>query len=326
MVQVSLTDKIALVTGATRGLGKGIATGLGEAGATVYITGRTATPSTTADIGGSLQETQVAVEEAGGRCITVQVDHGDDTQVERLFDQIQSEQGQLDILINNVYSGVNALRTASGKPFWQSEVTLWDACNQVGLRSHYVASRLAARMMTQRQQGLIGTISSWGGLMPIFGVAYGTGKTACDRMMADMARELKPYQVTSISLWPGIVDTEQISKFADEMAAESVPDPRMRVIQDRFNWETPLLTGRVVAAVANDPTVHQRTGRVHVVAEWAKHYGLVDQAGNLPVSLRSLKFALPAGIPALRPCVQWIPDWCVPWPLLLWATLAAPKI
>ncbi|MEM8804907.1 MAG: SDR family NAD(P)-dependent oxidoreductase [Cyanobacteria bacterium P01_G01_bin.38] len=326
MAQALLNDKIALVTGATRGLGKGIATGLGEAGATVYITGRTATPSTTADIGGSLLETQAAVERAGGRCISIQVDHGDDDQVQALFDRIQSEQGHLDILINNVYGGVNALRTSSGKPFWQSEASLWDACNQVGLRSHYVASLLAARMMTQRQQGLICTVSSWGGLMPLFGVAYGAGKTACDRMAADMARELKPYHVASIPLWPGIVGTEQISKFADEMAAEPAPDPRMGVIQDRFNWETPLLTGRVAAAIASDPAVHQRTGRVHIVAEWAKHYGLADQAGNLPVSLRSLRFALPAGIPALRAHTQWIPDWRVPWPLLLWTALAAPKI
>jgi NAD(P)-dependent dehydrogenase (short-subunit alcohol dehydrogenase family) len=102
--------------------------------------------------------------------------------------------------VNNAYGGVRSLISSNGKPFWESDISLWDACNQVGLRSHYVASHFAAKMMTQRKQGLIVTISSWGGLAPIFGVAYGTGKSACDRLAADMAIELKPFNVASISL------------------------------------------------------------------------------------------------------------------------------
>ncbi len=229
-----LEGKVALVTGATRGIGKGIAIGLGEAGATVYITGRTLNKSNAGNsISGSLTETQQAVEEAGGICIPIQVDHSDDEQIKLLCDRISEEQnGQLDLLVNNVFSGVTALRDAYGEPFWKLEPSLWDAVNDVGLRSHYITSVYAARLMTQRRQGLICTISSWGGMSYIFGVAYGAGKSACDRLAADMAVELKPYNVASISVWPGIVGTEHISSFAEESDASSV-------FADGYNWETP---------------------------------------------------------------------------------------
>jgi NAD(P)-dependent dehydrogenase (short-subunit alcohol dehydrogenase family) len=317
-----LNGKVALVTGATRGLGKGIAVGLGEAGAIVYITGRTleATDS------GSLAQTQTAVAEAGGVCIPIPVDHTCDRQVQDLFERIQAEQnGQLDVLVNNVYGGVQALRTAYGVAFWQADLGLWDACNQVGLRSHYLASVLAARMMVPRQQGLICTISSWGGLAPIFGVAYGAGKAACDRMAADMAVELKGTGVTSLSVWPGIVGTEQITQLAAEVEA-AIDDPRSDMIRQQYNWETPLLTGRVIAALAADQRLNRRAGRVQIVAELARHYGLVDQDGNRPASLRSLRFLLPYGIPALRRYRSLIPDLRIPWPLLLLTVLSSPRI
>lgn len=176
---------MALVTGATRGLGKGIAIGLGEAGAIVYITGRRLDNNSTSgnDVSGSLNETKIAVEEAGGICIPVQVDHSNDEQVRLLFERIQNEQnGQLDLLVNNAYAGVQALTNAQGKPFWENEPSLWDACNNVGLRSHYIASVYAAQMMSKRQQGLICTISSWGGMAYLFGAAYGAGKAGCDRL------------------------------------------------------------------------------------------------------------------------------------------------
>ena len=214
----NLKGKVALVTGASRGIGKGIAIALGEAGALVYITGRSVQVDDSTDsISGSLLETKSAVEKAGGICIAVTVDHSDDQQIKSLFEQIDREQnGQLDLLVNNAYGGVRSLISSNGKPFWEAELGLWDACNQVGLRSHYVASHFAAKMMTQHKQSLIVTISSWGGLAPIFGVAYGTGKSACDRLAADMGVELKPFNVASISLWPGIVGTEQFHQLADD--------------------------------------------------------------------------------------------------------------
>ena len=322
-----LEGKVTLVTGATRGIGKGIAIGLGEAGATVYITGRTIDSSNSGDnISGSLSNTQLAVEEAGGVCIPVQVDHSDDEQVRMLFDRIQDEQGHLDVLVNNVYSGVQVLGNANGKPFWESEPGFWDACNNVGLRSHYVASVFAARMMTEHQQGLICTISSWGGLSYIFGVPYGAGKAACDRLAADMAIELKQHNVASLSMWPGIVGTEHISRFVAEMDESSAADSQTSAIKEGYNWETPLLTGRVIAALAADPTVMRRTGRVQIVAELAQHYGLVDQNGERPASLRSLRFVLPFALPPLRKYSWLVPDIKVPWSLLLLNALSSPKI
>lgn len=323
-----LKNKIALVTGATRGLGRGIAIGLGEAGATVYITGRSLDASDNEDdVSGSLSETKLAVEKAGGICIPVQIDHKDDEQVESLFNQIEQEQqGQLDILVNNAFSGVKVLRDSYGKPFWENKTFLWDAVNNVGLRSHYVTSMFAARLMTQRRQGLICTISSWGGLSYIFGAAYGAGKASCDRLAADMAVELESYNVASVSIWPGVVGTEHISRFADEIQDQDTVNSPSKSISDRYNWETPLLTGRVIAALATEPNIMKRTGKVQIVAEIAQKYRIIDENKQLPVSLRSLRFLLPFAIPQLRNYAGLIPDWRIPWIVLLWKALKSPQI
>lgn len=317
----NLEGKVALVTGATRGVGKGIAIGLGESGATVYITGRSLESSGN-DLSGSLTETQTAIEEMGGKCIPVQVDHSDDEQVKMLFDRIKAEQGKLDLLVNNVFSGVRAIRDAYGEPFWKSEPDVWDAINNVGLRSHYVASIYAARLMSQQDTGIICTISSWGGLSYIFGAAYGAGKSACDRLSSDMAVELKPDNITAISIWPGIVGTEQITEFA----TETDPDTVEGSWADGYNWETPLLTGRAIAALASDPQVMRYTGKMQIVAELAERYNLVDRDGNRPASLRSLQFIMPFAVPALRKYAKLIPNLKLPWFILLWGALRSPKI
>jgi len=315
-----LQGKIALVTGATRGIGKGIAIGLGESGATVYITGRTLEP-TNDSLGGSLQETQTAVIEAGGVCIPIQVNHGDDQQICRLFERIEREQnGQLDILVNNVYGGVQAIGEAYGKTFWELEPSFWDATNNVGLRGHYVASIYAARMMTKRKQGIIFTISSWGGMSYIFNVPYGVGKSACDRLAADMAKELKQYNVTSLAIYPGIVGTEQITNFAKEQSSEN---GNSSLFADGYNWETPLFTGRAIASLATDANIIKYTGKIQIVAEVAKKYGIVDQNGNRPVSLRSLRFILAIAIPFLRNYAWLIPDLTIPWLVIFFLMISS---
>ncbi|KEF41392.1 MAG: short-chain dehydrogenase [Cyanobium sp. CACIAM 14] len=324
----TLAGTVALVTGASRGIGRGIAVGLGEAGATVYITGRSLEAAGSSDpVGGSLLETAAEVEAAGGVCVPVAVDHRDDAQVRALFARIAEERdGRLDVLVNNVYGGLRALRRNAGKPFWLADPGLWDACNDAGLRSHYIASVQAAALMAARGRGLICTISSWGGLGPLFGVAYGTGKSACDRMAAEMAAELRPHGVASIALWPGIVGTEHISAFVQEQAAAGSGDPVLAGMGSRFNWETPLLSGRVIAALATDPGMMRQSGKVRIVAELAARYGLLQEDGMRPVSLRSLRFLLPFLQPRLQSAARWIPDLRIPWWLMLLTALRAPRL
>lgn len=323
----SLEGTLALVTGASRGIGRGIAVGLAEAGATVYVTARSLRPEGTTDpVGGSLADTCAAVEAAGGRCSPIAVDHTDDAQVRELFARIEQEnEGRLDVLVNNVYSGVRSLRETIGQPFWESDPGVWDACNDAGLRSHYIASVHAARLMVRRQRGLICTISSWGSLFPIFNVAYGVGKTACDRLAAEMAAELRPHGVTSLSLWPGIVGTEHIRELAEEGRTTGATDRALRSLASQTNWETPLLTGRVIAALAADPNRLRRSGTVGIVAELASSYGVVDAEGGRPASLRSFRAALPVVVPSLASWGEWIPDLRVPWWLLLLTARSSPR-
>ena len=326
-----LQGKIALVTGASRGLGKGIAIGLAEAGATVYLTGRTL-EATGEEVSeeqrlGNLVATQTAVEEAGGVGIPVRVDHGDDEQIRQLFDRIQDEQqGQLDILVNNAYSGVSSLRASYGKPFWESEPSLWDKVNHVGLRSHYITSIYAARMMVPQGQGAIFTLSSWGGLFPVFGAVYGVGKTGCDRLALELALELKSHNIASLSVWPGIVGTEQFIQFFQEQDSNAASEPQGNPFADGYNWETPLLAGRVIAGLAADPGIIKRTGKVHIVAEEARRYGVVDKDGNQPASLRSLRFILPLLFPQLRSYSAWVPNLHIPWRALAAFVLQSPQV
>lgn len=326
-MQGALDGAVALVTGASRGIGRGIAVGLGEAGATVVVTARSLQPEGTTDpVGGCLAETCAAVEAAGGRCVPVAVDHTDDGQVQALFARIEQDfDGRLDVLVNNVYGGVRALRESIGQPFWEADPGLWDACNGAGLRSHYIASVHAARLMVKRQRGLICTISSWGGLFPLFNAAYGAGKAACDRLAAEMAAELRPHGVTSLSLWPGIVGTEHIRELAAESRESGSGDRALRSLASQANWETPRLTGRVIAALAADAELLHRSGTVGVVAELAATYGVVDAEGQRPASLRSLRAVLPLVVPSLASRAGWIPDLRIPWWLLLLAARSAPK-
>lgn len=320
-----LQGKVALVTGATRGIGKGIAIALGEAGAKVYITGRTLESSENTPE--SLNQTKLEVEAAGGECIPVRVDHSDDEQVRLLFEKIDDEtKGHLDLLVNNAFSGVSILTESQGKPFWECDLELWDKINNVGLRSHYIASIFATRIMKKRQQGSIFTISSWGGLSYIFGVAYGVGKSGCDRLAADLAVELKPHNIASLSIWPGIVGTETFLKIAEDLPEENTGDRNSQMFVDKYNWETPLLAGRAIAALAKEPEIMKMTGKVAIVAEVAKKYGLLDRDGNLPVSLRSLRFILPFAVPALKKYASSIPDINIPWFILLLSRLEAPKV
>uniref|UniRef100_A0A914GYJ6 Uncharacterized protein n=1 Tax=Globodera rostochiensis TaxID=31243 RepID=A0A914GYJ6_GLORO len=283
----ALEGKIALVTGASRGIGKGIALQLARAGATVYITGRAPAASFSMVEKGlpSLEQTAKEIEQRGGLSHAVYCDHANTDDVRRLFKRIEEEQsGRLHILVNNAYSGV---------PFWECDAEFWDDINEVGLRNVYFCSTLAARLMVPHGGGLIVHISSAGALQYLFSVPYGVGKAAIDRMAADMALELKPRGVAAISLWPGFVQTEitLMEKHAEQFsnAAQMSLNAFNAALQ---NAESPDFVGKAVVGLAKDPKILQKSGRIQLTGDLAKEYGFTDQNGVVPTNIRSIRSAL----------------------------------
>jgi len=276
----SLAGKICVVTGATRGIGRGIAIQLGEAGATVYITGRTLTSK---DGMGSLEDTATEIRNRGGVCVPCVVDHENDVQISGLFDKINTEQnGRLDVLVNNAYKAVNAIFDSSAMNFWETKPEIWDDINNVGLRNHYICTVYAARLMVPRKSGLIINVSSWGGAGYIFNVAYGIGKCALDRMAADCGVELKKHNVTMISLYPGAVNTEIVV---------SKKLGKGNSVNEVFNEaESTEFSGRIVAQLAQDANVMQYTSKVLIGAEYALNNGIRDIDDRVILSMRSIKY------------------------------------
>lgn len=270
----SLRGKVALVTGASRGVGKGIAQALGAAGATVYITGRTQdAASATVPLPGTIHETAAAVTAAGGIGIAVACDHRDDDQVRATFERIRAEQGRLDLLVNNAWAGYQAKQSTKGSgfktPFWKMPPTFWDTMHTVGVRSHYVASVHGAAIMVPQQAGLIIHISAPAGRGYSENVAYGVSKAAVDRMAADMAHELRPHNVAVIALCPFMVATEMLMAH--------------RKSQSLQPWmESPQFVGRAVVALAADPAVMVKTGQVCETRALAAEYGFTDVDGHQP--------------------------------------------
>jgi len=269
----SLVGKVALVTGASRGIGKGIALGLGEAGATVYITGRTVEEGKAAvALPGTIHQTADEVIKLGGKCIAVQCDHRSDQEVESVFRRIRAEQNRLDILVNNVWGGYeyfnNGTEFWKETGFWTVPISRWDAMFQAGVRAHYVASVLAAPIMIAQHTGLIVNISFFAAQRDDKGVAYGVAKAASDRMAACMAYELREHNVTAVSLYPGLVRTESVMRAAEYF--------------DLSNSESPQFIGREVAALAADPGIIQKSGKTLVAAALAQEYGFTDVDGKQP--------------------------------------------
>jgi NAD(P)-dependent dehydrogenase (short-subunit alcohol dehydrogenase family) len=270
---VDLKGKVAVVTGASRGVGKGIALGLGEAGSTVYVTGRTIKDKTDAEkLGGTVFETAEAVTALGGKGIAIPCDHREDAQVEKVFKQVAKKSKQIDILVNNAWGGYENMREGRTltffKPFWEQPFRRWDAMFDAGVRAAYTSSVFAARMMTQKKSGLIVNISFWSAQVYLSNTQYGVAKAAVDKMTEYMARELKKYKIAMISLYPGLVRTESIMRNAKHF--------------DMSNSESPQFIGRVVAALANDSEVMKKSGQVLVAAALAKEYGIKDIDGKQP--------------------------------------------
>jgi dehydrogenase/reductase SDR family protein 1 len=249
----------ALVTGASRGIGRGIAISLGEAGHTVYITGRSTGAS---DAPQTIDNTAREVTAAGGVGIAVACDHHDDKQLDAVFEQIAADAGSLELLVNNVFSAP-ALQSFGDQPFYDQPIGIIDETLAVGLRTHYVASWKAAQLMRTQGRGLIVNISSAGAAYSVLSPAYCIAKAGLDKFTVDGAKQLQPLNITMVSVWPGpLVDTEFVRENNTNAEAEIT--------------ESSFLTGRAVAALLGDPAVARFTGRVLVSADLADYYGFTD--------------------------------------------------
>ena len=251
----SLNDRVAVITGGTFGVGRGIARALAHEGARVFVTGRSAPDGA-----------------AEGGVMNIRCDHREDANVQSAFARITRDTPGIDILVNNVWGGYermidNGAFTWS-KPFWEQPLWRWDAMFGAGVRAHYHASQLAAPSMIARGRGLIVNISFWAAQKHVGNVAYGVSKAATDKMTADMAVELRPHGVAVVSLYPGLVRTEKVMEAAAWL--------------DMTNSESPEFIGRAVAALAADPDVMRHTGTVQVAARVAVDYGFKDVDGKAP--------------------------------------------
>lgn len=277
----SLAGKVAVVTGASRGVGKGIALGLGEAEATVYVTGRTIKEKTdSGKLGGTVFATAEAVTAMGGKGIGIHCDHTDDAQVESVFKRIAKESRKIDILVNNAWAGYENMhegrRFTYFKPFWEQPFWRWDAMFDAGVRAAYTSSAFAARLMTKKKSGLIVNISYWSAQVYMSNTQYGVSKAAVDKMSEYMAHELKKFNVAVVSLYPGLVRTEGVMKNAKYF--------------NMSNSESPQFIGRVVAALASDPEILKKSGKVLVAAQEALEYGIQDIDGRQPRPLTRKDF------------------------------------
>lgn len=267
-------NPVAVVTGASRGAGRGIAIALGSHGCTVYVTGRSSKPGDSS-LSGTIYETAAAVTAAGGKGIAVRVDHADDSQVQSLFEQVQRDEGRLDILVNNACAIHDQLNTPGN--FWEKPLELVDMLD-VGLRSSYVASYYAAPMLVAQRHGLMIFTSASGAVHYVFGAAYGAHKAGMDKFAADMAVDLKDYNVAALSIWMGALLTERLQLLIESDRA-------------KFGYlegvtETPEFTGHIIWALYNDPELMSMSGQTVIGAEMGVKYGITDAGGRQPRSYR----------------------------------------
>lgn len=268
--------KVALVTGASRGAGRGIARGLGELGYTVYVTGRTVTTGDAKGwdgtvLPGTVAETAAEVTAAGGKGIAVMCDHADDAQVAAVFEQIMREQGRLDILVNNAtYMHPQLIEK---KPFWEKEIAAVDILN-VGLRSAYVASWHAAKIMVKQGSGIIAFGSSFGGSCYMHGPAYGAQKAGLDKFAHDMEHDLRGTGVAIVSIWMGPLRTERAN-----IAAETNPEQYEDFLKTA---ENPEFIGHIIDAIDKAENRDELSGQTLIAAEIAEELGVTDRGEKRP--------------------------------------------
>jgi NAD(P)-dependent dehydrogenase (short-subunit alcohol dehydrogenase family) len=285
----NLADQIAVVTGASRGAGRGIALVLGQEGATVYVTGRSVRgASTRPDLPPTLgllatiDHTAEAVTAAGGTGIPVPCDHTVDRDVEALFNRVRDEQGRLDLLVNNVWGGYEDYGSdaAFDAPFWDQPLSRWDRMFRAGVRAHYTASRLAAPLMMARRSGLIVNTTFWDRGKCLSNLPYDLAKTAINRLAYVLALELRPFNVAAVALSPGWMRTESI------LSHYRTDEENWQEIPDLARTESTQYIGRAVAALACDPGVMAKSGRTLTVGDLAREYAFTDVDGRQPPAYR----------------------------------------
>jgi len=259
--------RVAIVTGASRGIGRGVALGLGEAGWIVYVTGRTL------DVGqserpGTLLATAREIDELGGAGMAVRCDHRVDAESAALFDRVVSEQDRLDLLVNNATAYSSDLGPPEDIPFWQQPIEVWDLMHQVGLRSSFVASVHAARVMIPAGRGLIVNISSIGAIKYTGNVSYSVVKAGVDMLTAGTAIELRDDGVAVVSLWPRLTRTEAVLAHPEQFPVAKA-------------W-SPIFNGRIVAALAQDRNILDLTGQPLDLGAMAARYNVHDLDGRQP--------------------------------------------
>lgn len=285
----SLSHCIAIVTGASRGAGRGIATELGAAGATVYVTGRSqrhlsATSyqqiqslSNLEQLPGSIEQTAEDVTAAGGRGIAVACDHTDETQVRVLFERVRAEQGRLDVLVNNAWGGHETFDGIFKAPFWERPMSNWDAMMDRGVRNHLLASCHAAPWFVEQGHGLIVTTTFWDRDRYMAGnLFYDLAKASMTRLAFGMAEELRTHNVASVAVSPGWMRTEFV------LAGHQTDEAHWQSVPALARTESPRYLGRAVVALASDPNIMVHSGQVLRVGDLARVYGFTDIDGRVP--------------------------------------------
>ncbi|MBU1307301.1 MAG: SDR family NAD(P)-dependent oxidoreductase [Alphaproteobacteria bacterium] len=271
-----MRDVVVLVTGASRGIGRGIALALLEQGATVHVTARTRTDAQASahpQLVGSLDALEAEAAELSGELIAHVCDHGDDGQTEGVVRDILARHGRIDILVNNAWPGYERMEEAGDftwvKPFWEQPMWRWDAMIGTALRGAFVASRAVAGAMVARRAGLIVNISYWAAQRHDGNAIYGIAKAGADKMVFDFAHELRPHGVAAVALYPGLVRTEAVMRSAQFF--------------DLSNSESPQFIGLVIAGLWRDQRLMEKSGSVQVAAALALEYDIADIDGKRPI-------------------------------------------
>ncbi len=271
------SDRIVLVTGASRGVGKGTALALGATGAKVYVSGRSRNEGQTSALPGTIDATAEEINQRGGTGIPVACDHTDDQQIKSLIAQVIEQEGRIDILVNNVYRVPDDI--LEWKPFWERPLEdHWEAMIDLGLRAHYVAAFHAAPHMIKAGTGMIVNISSPGARCYLHSTIYGIGKAGTDKMMHDMGKELREYNVAALALWPGIVKTERL---APAIEADALP-PEYDALKP--GMESPEFPGRIIDAIAQQDNYMDYSGCSWWNSELGQKLGVKDIDGAQPMS------------------------------------------